>query len=94
MHCDLDLGDMTLGQGHDTSLGHGQQAFKIIQIQLGSEELWPGHGYWVCVYHDLDIEDMTLGQGHDTPLDQGQHVCEISRSDKAVNNVLDIDFGY
>ena len=22
--CDLDLGDMTFGQGHDTSLGHGQ----------------------------------------------------------------------
>ena len=25
VHCDLDLGDMTLGQGHDTPLGHGQQ---------------------------------------------------------------------
>ena len=23
VHCDVDLGDMTLGQGHDTPLGHG-----------------------------------------------------------------------
>ena len=25
VHCDLDLGDMTFGQGHNTPLGHGQQ---------------------------------------------------------------------
>ena len=25
LHCDLDLGDMTLGQDHDKPLGHGQQ---------------------------------------------------------------------
>ena len=24
MHCDLDIGDMNLGQGYDTTLGHGQ----------------------------------------------------------------------
>ena len=24
MHCDLDIGDKTLCQGHDTTLGHGQ----------------------------------------------------------------------
>ena len=30
MHCDLDLGDMTLGQGHDTPLGHGQLFCKIL----------------------------------------------------------------
>ena len=29
VHCDLDLGDMTLGQGHDTPLGHGQQLCEI-----------------------------------------------------------------
>ena len=27
---DLDLGDMTLGQGHDTPLGHGQQLCEIL----------------------------------------------------------------
>ena len=65
---------MTLGQGHDTPLDHEQQLCEIfkIKIQLGSEELWPGHGLWVCVHCDLDIRDMTLGQGHDTPLGQGQ----------------------
>ena len=29
MHCDLDLGDVTLDQGHDTPLGHGQQLCEI-----------------------------------------------------------------
>ena len=30
VHCDLALGDMTLGQGHDTPLGHGQQLCEIL----------------------------------------------------------------
>ena len=30
VHCDLDLGGMTLVQGHDTSLGHGQYLCEII----------------------------------------------------------------
>ena len=125
VHCDVDLGAMTLGQGHDTPLGNGQQLceifvsrsnmvarsydpdtdfwyvytmtltseiwpwvkvitnpwvtdsimWKIIQIQHGSEKLWPGHGFWVCVH--LDLGDMTLGQVHDTPLGHGQQLCEI-----------------
>ena len=32
MHCDLDLGGITLGQGHDTTLGHGQQLCEILSI--------------------------------------------------------------
>ena len=30
MHCNLDLGDMPLGQGHDIPLGHGQQLCVIL----------------------------------------------------------------
>ena len=30
VHCDLDLGDMTLGQDHDTPFGHGQQLCEIL----------------------------------------------------------------
>ena len=30
VHCDLNLGDMTLGQSHDTPLGHGQQLCEIL----------------------------------------------------------------
>ena len=41
--------------------------WNIIQIQLGSEELWPGHGFPVYVHRDLDLGDMTLGQGHAHP---------------------------
>ena len=41
--------------------------WNIIQIQLGSEELWLRHRFWVCVHCELGITDMTLGQGHGTP---------------------------
>ena len=34
MHCDLDLGDITFGQGHDTSLGCGQQLCEIVSISV------------------------------------------------------------
>ena len=30
VHCDHDLEDMTLGQGHDTLLGYGQQLCEIL----------------------------------------------------------------
>ena len=30
VHCDHDLRDMTLGQGHDTPLGYGQQLCEIL----------------------------------------------------------------
>ena len=30
MPCDLDIRDMTLAQGHDTPLGHGQQLCEIL----------------------------------------------------------------
>ena len=57
----------------------------IIQIQFCSEELWPGHGFWLCLHRDLD--DMTVGQVHDTPLGHGQQLCEIlSISDKWVRS--------
>ena len=28
VHCDIDLGDMTLGQGHDTLLYHGVRSYE------------------------------------------------------------------
>ena len=70
--------------------------WNIIQIQLGSEEIWSGHGFPVYVRCDLDLGDMTLGQGHDIPLGQRQQLCEIlSRSDLAVRSYgPDTDFQY
>ena len=59
----------------------------IIQIQLGSDELWPRPGFWVYVHYDLDVGYMTLGKGHDTPLSHGQQLCKLlSRSDLAVRS--------
>ena len=60
MHCDLDIRDMTLGQGYDTPLGNGQQLCEILSVRsydpdtvFGMCALWPG-------------------QGHSTPLGHGQ----------------------
>ena len=70
--------------------------WNIIQIQLGSEELWPGYGFPLYVHCDLDLGDMTLGQCRDTPLGHAQHLCEIlSRSNLAVRSYgPDTDFQY
>ena len=54
---------------------------KYYPDQLGSEEVWPEHGFWVCVHCDLDLVDMTLVQGNDTFFGHGQQLCKIlSRS--------------
>ena len=70
--------------------------WNITQIQLGSEELWPRHGFPVYVHCDLDLGEMILGQGHDTPLHHGQQLCDIlSRSNLAVRSYgPDTDFQY
>ena len=79
MHCDLDLGDMSL-QGHDTPLGHGQQLCEILsRSHLAVRSYGPDTD--LCSHCDLDLGDMTLGQGH------GQQICEIkSRLDKGVGS--------
>ena len=71
MHCDLDLGDMNLGQGHDTPLGHGQllrEELSISYMAVRSYGLDMDFSYVCTVTLTLD---MTLGQGHDTPLSLG-----------------------
>ena len=70
--------------------------WNIIQIQFGSKELWPGHGFPVYVHCDLDLGDMILSQGHDTFLGHGHQLCEIlSRSNLAVRSYgQDTDFRY
>ena len=88
----FDLGDMTLDQSYDASLCYGQ-LWNVIQIQLGSEDLWPGH--WFQEYVHCDLGDMTLVQGQDTSWGHGQQLCEISRSIFAVRSYgPDTDFKY
>ena len=66
VHCDL--GEMILGQGHDTLGSWTTTVLNIVQIQQGSEEIWPEHGFLACVHCDLDLRDMTLSQDHDTSM--------------------------
>ena len=68
----------------------------IIQIQHGSEELWPGHGFPVYVHCDLDLGDMTFGQGHDTTFGHVQQLCEILPRSNSAARSYDPDkaFGY
>ena len=75
--CDLDLRDMTLAQGHDTPLGHGQQLCEMLSRSILAVRLWLGHRYWVSVHCDLDLQYMAFGQGHDTSFGYGQRFCEI-----------------
>ena len=78
-HRYFDLGDMILGQGLDTPLGHGQQLHEISSRSNSAVRFYgPDTDFqYVCT--------VTLGQGHDTPLGHGQQLCEIiSRSDKGV----------
>ena len=50
---------MTLSQGHDTIVWY------IIKIQHGSEELWPVHGFGVCVHCVLGPPRWRRGSGLD-----------------------------
>ena len=86
MYCDLDLRDMTLGQGHGTPLGNGQQLCEILsRSNMAAKSYGPDTDFEVCVHSDFDLGDMALGQGHYTPYGHRQQLCEIlSRSDKGV----------
>ena len=88
---------MTLGQGHDTPLGHGQQLCEILsRSNMAVKSYGPNTHILLCVHVDLDLGGMTFGQGHDTPLGHGQQLCEIlSRSNMAVRSYgPDMEFGH
>ena len=58
VHCDLDLGGMTLGQSPDTLLGHGQQLCEIISranIAVRSYGLDTDFGYVCTVTLTLEV---------------------------------------
>ena len=95
MHCYLDLEDMTLSQGHNKPLGHGQQ-LRIILSRFNMAVWSYGPDTYFLVYMHFDLGDMTLVQGHDTPLGHGQYLCEtLSRSSMAVRSYgPDTDFEY
>ena len=49
VHCDLDLGDMTLAQGHDTPLGYGQQLCQISRSNTAMRSYGPDTDFpYVC----------------------------------------------
>ena len=57
-HSDLDLGDMTLGQGNDTPLGHGQQLYEISprsKMEVRSYGVDTDVGYVYAVTLTLDL---------------------------------------
>ena len=57
VHCDLDLGDMTLGQGHDTLLSHGQQFCKILsRSNFVVKSYGPDTDFWYVCTATLTLE--------------------------------------
>ena len=62
VHCDLDLGSMTLGQGHDTPLGHGQE---LCEISSRTEKGLRSNGpetMWTDRQTDRQTDGQTDGQ--------------------------------
>ena len=90
LNCDLDLGDMSLSQGHDTIMWY------IIKIQLGSDNFWPGHGFgYVCTATmTLEIWPWVKVMTHPSVIDNN-YVKYYPRSNLAVmSDGLDTDFWY
>lgn len=71
-HCDLDLVDMTLGQGYFTPLC-SRQLFKCMQ-RLKS---YSQNNITVPMHFNLDLVDMTLPRGHKMSIDPWQQFSEI-----------------
>ena len=99
VHCDLDIGDMTLGQGHDTPLSQGQQLCEIISRSEKGVRSYGPDTMWTDGQTDRWTDrtiPIYLGQGQDTPLGNGQQLCEISsRSNLPVRSYgPDTDFQY
>ena len=46
VHCDLDLGGMTLGGDHDIPLGHGQQLCEISRSNMAVRIYGPDMSFW------------------------------------------------
>ena len=68
-YCDLDLGDMTFGKGHDTSLGHGQQLYEVSLRSKFSVKNYGQNmdfGYTMYMHCDLDLGVMILSRNDDT----------------------------
>ena len=56
VHCDLDLGDMTWDQGHDTPLGHIQQLCEILsRSNLAVRSYGPDTNFWYVCTLTLEI---------------------------------------
>ena len=72
MHCDLDLGYMTLGQGYDALLDHGHCIISISNMALGSYCPDPD---FLCGLFVLG--DMPLDQNDDIAFGHGKQSYEI-----------------
>ena len=56
VHCDHDLRDMVLGQGHVTSFGHGQKLCEILsRSNLVMRNYGPITDFGVCMLCDFDL---------------------------------------
>ena len=72
---------MTLGQGHDTPLGHKQSLCEVRTSNVSPLKRYgPDTNFAIFSVSDLDLARMTLVQGHDTPLGHKQTLCEVRTS--------------
>ena len=61
VHCDLDLGDMPLDQGHDSCIGHGQKLRNIQLYKWSVESFSPNKSVcYVCTFSTSRIMDSII----------------------------------
>ena len=91
-----DLGNITLDQGHDTPLGHGQQLCEILSRSNKAVGSCVARTDFCYVYTVTMILEIWPWFKVTTPLGHWQYLCEIlSRSKMAVCRYgPDTDFGY
>ena len=57
VHCDLDLGDLTLGQGHETPFGNGQQLCEMLsRSNMAVRSYDPTTDFWYDCTVTLTLE--------------------------------------
>ena len=78
---------MTLGQCHDTPLGHGQKLCEIFRSNEAVRSYGPGTDYRFVCSSTLTLEIWPWVKVMTHPLGHGQQLCEIlSRSEKGVRS--------
>ena len=99
VHYDLDLRDITWGQGHDTPLGHGQQLCEI--LSRSDKGVRRGQNSEECMCHLLNIamgvwqtDGQTDGRTDDGQSDPYVSLCFAGDTKSKYKALVELDFPF